>query len=491
MILVKSPPVISRKIARAFLPFFLLPGLLLAAPHSGWAQAEPAGEEDLLGGFDETPPGEEAANADEGFDDPSLEKAPPSEAAFYDLGGFIRLDSAYNHAHEAPLPGQTDWRGLSKFRLALQLELALELGEKWDAFISGQTFYDAVYGLKGRENYSDAVLDTNEKEGEFREVFVRGTPFSSMDIKLGRQIVVWGKSDIIRVVDVLNPLDNREPGLTDLEDLRLPLTMSRLDFFAGDWGLTAVAVHEIRFDKNPAPGSDFIPPAFAMLPPEEVPDDGGQNTEYGVAINGIFSGWDIGFYWAQFYNDAWRMTLDTSSFPPTPDGLVHDRLTMGGVAFSAAMGDYLLRGETARFSGLRFDSVPGKTFDRLDSLVGLEYTGFTDTTLSAEALQRHIQDYDPALQNAPDEQGEDLSQYGLSYRGTFLREKLSLAAVIIAFGGQGEKGNLQRYSATYALADGLNLTGGAVAYSPGDGSNFLMNTAQDNDRVFADVKWSF
>ena len=49
--------------------------------------------------------------------------------------------------------------------------------------------------------------------------------------KLGRQIVNWGRSDTVRVLDVINPLDNREPGLVDIEDLRLPVTMARVDYF--------------------------------------------------------------------------------------------------------------------------------------------------------------------------------------------------------------------------------------------------------------------
>ena len=36
--------------------------------------------------------------------------------------------------------------------------------------------------------------------------------------------------DNLRVTDVLNPMDLRVPGLTDIDDLRLPVTMIKLDY---------------------------------------------------------------------------------------------------------------------------------------------------------------------------------------------------------------------------------------------------------------------
>jgi len=62
-------------------------------------------------------------------------------------------------------------------------------------------------------------------------------------------VVVWGRSDTIRVTDVLNPIDNRRPGMVDIEDLRLPVAMAKLDYFVGDWRVTPIAILEQRFQK--------------------------------------------------------------------------------------------------------------------------------------------------------------------------------------------------------------------------------------------------
>ncbi|MDH5753524.1 MAG: hypothetical protein OEZ59_14030, partial [Deltaproteobacteria bacterium] len=396
-------------------------------------------------------------------------------------GGFLRLDSAYNIARPAPAPGAPDYRGLNKLRLALQLELGLKLGRDWDVFVSGQAFHDAAYALKGREDYTPATLKRYESEAELREGFLRGTLTSWMDIKLGRQIAVWGKADAIRVVDVLNPVDFREPGLTDLEDIRIPLSMSRLDFYLGNWSLGAVAVHEVRFDKQPAFGSEFYPLPIP-LPREEIPAGGGANTEYGVSLAGLFSGWDMAFYWAQVFNDEARFDAGK---------LVHDRLTMRGLGFSASADSWLFKGELARFDGLRFFGFPGEEFAQVKGVLGVEYAGFRDTTLSLEAGGRHLKDYREVMAGPPWNLAETVVQYVAFYNGSFLREKLKLIGQWNYFGHSAEQGSLHRYGLTYELAPALNLGGGLVLYQAGNGENALLAGVQDNDRLYMDLKWSF
>ncbi len=451
-----------------------------AAPAPSGAAA-PTAPKDAESGFSaalplKPPPGSE----------PGEEKAPPLAR----LNGFLRLDGSYNTAHQAPAPGATDFRGLSKLRSAVQLELALQMGADWKAFLSGQAFRDFVYQLRGEEHYTPQVLERYQQEAEVREAYVLGTPLRSLDIKIGRQIVVWGKSDNIRIVDVLNPLDLREPGLTDLEDLRLPVTMGKLSYYTGPWSLTGIAIPEIRFNKEPVPGSDFFP--FPTLPPEEKPRNGDGNTEWAASLSGIFTGWDLAFYWADIFNvDA--TVADQDNNPGNGIQLVrrHARVHMSGAAANVALGNWLLKSELAYFTGLRFFNVPQKTFERLDGLIGAEYSVFTDTTLGFEASDRLLLQHEAALEQAPDLQPRDVNQYALSYRGTYLREKLDVVAVLSAFGRKADQGTLQRYQLTYELARALHLTGGVVIYTAGKGGNFLLLNARDDDRVFFSLKWSF
>lgn len=467
----------------------LLLGLLLfSAPLLAAAEQS---LDDVLQGFD-TPADTDKGSGDstpldavlDGFDDATTEtEHGPVDTGqkTWQLNGAISLSSSYNYAHDAPLPGQTDYRGLSRMRSKLNLELETRFRNSWTAYVEGHGYYDAAYRINGRDNYTSDVLNTYERELELGEAWLRGKLNRSTDIKLGRQIVVWGKSDNIRITDIINPLDNREPGMVDIEDLRLPLGMARLDYYVGDWGISALAIPEIRFNKNPPYGSDFYPYPAAM-PHESIPGDGGNHTEYAIAANGIFSGWDLSFYLARHYDD----TPHRVNTPSGPE-LQHSRLTMAGFATNVAISNWLLKAEAAHFDGLEYTSVPNKTWQRLDSLLGVEYSGFTDTTLTLEVANRHLSDYNNAL--LVDGIKQDEWQTALRYQGDFMHARLHLLALATAFGVHHNDGGFARYSAAYDLQDALSLTGGVVCYYRGEKLPF--DSVGDNDRLFIDLKYSF
>ncbi len=463
-----------RGIIMLVLVYLVLPSLA-TSQDSGRGSA---GEESWESGFsDEEPVYEETATPIVGDDD------------LVELRGFLRLDSSYNYAHEAPDIGETDFRGLSKLRGTLQLDFSLTLPHGWKGFLSGQGYYDGVYGIKGRDQYTDEVLEGHEQQVEFREVWVRGSPLDSLDLKIGRQIMVWGKSDFIRVVDILNPVDNREPGLVDLEDLRLPISMSRIDYYFGDWGLTALAIHEVRFNKNPAIGSDFNP--GTEIPPEVIPDHGGKNTEFGLALNGALSGWDISFYWAEYFEDEAHAEFSTAESNSGSIQLVHSKLTMAGAAVNFAIGNWLLRGETARFDGLKYFSLPDRTYSRYDFLLGLEYSGIQNSTITIETADRHLIDFDKTLEEAPISESEDIIQFVVSYRRTFFREKMKIVALDNRFGKALDEGGVQRISVAYDFYDSLTVTGGFLIFQSGSNENPVFESIQDNDRLFASARYSF
>jgi hypothetical protein len=473
--------------------FALAAALLLALAPA--VRAQTGGADDLQSGFDAplpgaAPPADDGGGQGAGSSDPfqggfsdvtpgSPPGAPEAEAApWWELTGFLRLDGAYAYAQE-----EEPFQGLTKLRTSVRLELSLDLARHWRAFASGQAFRDWAYQLRGEERYPQAVLERNQQEGELLEAWVLGTPWPSLDVKIGRQIVVWGKSDTIRITDVLNPIDLREPGLTDLEDLRLPLAMAKVSWYVGPWSLTGIAIPEIRFNKEPAFGSDYFP--LPMPPPPEVmPADGGSNTEWAASLSGVFSGWDLAFYAAHLFSDEFYVDAATLTRQ-------HARVRMAGAAVNVALGNWLLKTEWAHFRDLQFGLPSGQTFSRLDGMIGAEYAGFTDTTLAFEAADRRLLDYDPLLAALPLPQAEDVNQYVLSYRGSYLREKLDVVAVLIAYGAKAEQGTTQRYQLTYEVVQALDLTGGVIVYTPGDGGNYLLAGAQDNDRLFAELKWSF
>jgi len=456
--------------------------------------------DDVLEGFDDEPKEDEKSPAEDdilkGFDDDSKKtkpEVPPKlqkdevKPSIFSLNGDVKLGASYNFAHDKPQGNETDWRGLSRLRGELHLELNAKFSKLWQARLSGKGAYDFAYTIHGRDEFTDDVVDNYEKELELGETYIQGSLTKSFDVKIGRQIVVWGKSDNIRVTDVLNPLDMREPGLTDIEDLRLPVTMSRFDYYIGDWSLTGITIHEIRFNKNPEFGSDFYP-SLTPPPHEDKPDSGGKNTEYAAAINGIFGGWDVSFYWADYYNDMPHMEIIFTGLPPQIEWK-HARLKMVGAAFNAAVGNWLLKTEAAYIDGFEFFNSLEKEYSRIDVLAGIEYSGFTDTTVSLEAVNRHINDFDDVLELPPDKAQKDEFQWVVRLTRNFLNETLDLTLLASTFGGTGQDGAFQRLSAEYDITDAIEIEGGLVFYKSGDLARF--RNIGDNDRLFCQIKYSF
>ena len=424
-------------------------------------------------------------DASQGFGDvTTYEPEKPSPLSW---DGYVKLSSGYNFSHKKPETGETDYRGLSKLRGELQLELNMRFSQNWQGLISGKGTYDGAYQLNGKKDYTEEVLNEYEDEGELREAYVIGRLTNSLDIKAGRQIVVWGKSDTIRITDVLNPLDLREPGLTDLEDLRLPVFMTKLDYYFGNWNLSGIAIHEIRFDKQPAFGSDFYP-YTTPLPPEEKLSDGGDNTEYGIALKGIFSGWDLSFFYAHIFWDTPHATLVTASLSPELL-LSHPRVHMMGSAVNVAIGNWIVKGEAAYIDGLEFFNEPDESYCRIDAMMGLEYYGFDDAVVIFEIADRRINGFDSMLKQSPDQAQKKSSQMVLHLSKTFLNETLELEGLFSFFGLDGKDGRIQRLAAIYDISDAVEIKGGILLYQSGDLPEFAH--IGDNDRVFAEIKYSF
>jgi hypothetical protein len=506
--------------------------------------------DEVLGGFDEE--GAEVLAGEVG------------EESRWELTGAVALGSSINAAHDSPEAGQADYRGLSRLRLDLDLQLDVDLPYGWKVRTAGYGFRDFAYAIKGRDDFTHEVLDLYEAEIELDEAYLEGSLLENLDLKFGRQIVNWGFSDTLRVLDVLNPLDNREPGLVDIEDLRLPLTMTRLDYFWDRWRLTGIAVHESRFDKNPVPGSDFYPFPFQPLD-EDTPANGGSDTEWAVALSGVFSGWDISFYWARFFDDKTHADFSRSlpsltevisseiisledflppgdlspeddqflqdlwarreepltfadmrevgrRFPSFVDDETldrflsaflierHSRISMLGFSANLALGNFLFKTEVAHFEGLEFAplavfsgfeiyELPTEDKSRTDIMVGVEYTGFDDTFIALEVVNRRIHAFDSVLEAAPNFAERNSQEVAFRYTADFAYDTLHLTGLAVLFGLSRDDGALIRISLDYDVFDAFTVGVGGLFFASGDRPPF--DEWGDNDRLFVSAKYSF
>jgi hypothetical protein len=483
----------------------------------GFEDEAAEGEPDDLGGFDGDDrggfDGEDEAEADRELPPPPLEN--PLRGESWQLTGSVGVASSINFIpHRSawgPPPDQlrgTNYLGLSKLRTRLNLQLDADLPLGWEVRAQGFGYYDWTYLIRGRDKYTNEVLDLYEWDADTQDFWIWGSPFEDFDVKLGRQVVNWGRSESLRVLDVLNPLDNREPGISDIEDLRRAVTMGRFDYYLGDWNLSLIAIPEIRFGQNPPIGSDFNPvaPEFdgVPLPPrvlviKDRKPDSLEHWEAAARLRGIFEGWDWSLNFAYYYDDFGVVKTSPEipmppEPPPTPENpivipLIHSRIWMVGSGVNYTLGSWLLKAELAYLDGLLFTDAG--TRSRLDAMLGFEYYGFSDTTLSIEVVNRHVFDFPPVptVGTAGIVPQEDDTQAAFRLTRSFLRERLDATIVALIFSGIDEVGSVVRVDASYDLRDALVLTAGVVLYQAGDLSP--LSTYGPNDRFFWELKWSF
>jgi len=395
----------------------------------------------------------------------------------------------------------------------LNLQLDVDLPASWLGRVAGFGFYDWAYLANGRHQYTDDVLDVYEWEVDFQEVWVQGSLAQPLDLKVGRQIVNWGRSDTLRVLDVLNPLDNREPGLTDIEDLRRPVVMVKADAYYRAWSLSLIAIPEIRFSENPPVGSDFAP-VFSSLgtlesfvAPEDKPSESFDNTGWAAALGGVFSGWDISFHFARMWSDAAHLRPVLSGpIPSAGTKLKHSRFTLVGSGANYTIGSWLIKTELAWLDGLDYTTstlldvptpngpiavqIPSGTTrkGRLDFMIGVEYYGFADTNIVVEVANRHIFGFRSDMRPNFSVQRNAL-ETAIRITRNFMNDRLGTTLLAIIFGNHAQDGSIVRVDLHYDLRDSLVLGGGILLFQDGDRIPF--DTISRNDRFFFEIKYSF
>ncbi|CAA6811208.1 MAG: Unknown protein [uncultured Sulfurovum sp.] len=421
-------------------------------------------EDDLMDGFDDATSSESTLKKT-----PELVKAKDEKSLGFLSGvtGKLTEQMAFAYGDDAPHDN------ISSLKSSLLLDYEHKFDNGFRVKTNAKAYYDAIYGIRGRDKYSKDELDELESEVELFDAYVEGSLTDNLDMKLGRQVVVWGRSDTIRITDVLNPLDNRRPGMVDIEDLRLPVAMAKFDYFVGDWRVTPMAVLEQRFSKNPAAGSAFNPS------PNAIDHNDYSDVTPALSIGAEFSGWDVNFYAANTRDDAGYFSNGK---------LQHDKTKMFGAAVNVLSGSWLLKGELAHFDGLKYTNIKDKEFKRIDGLVGVEYNGISDTLISYDASVRKLNDYDTRLKNLAVEVKEETYQHAFRVSSDFMNATLKGNYLLSLFGSKFDEGGFQRAWVKYDISDGIFANVGVVDYI---GGSERFDAVSNNDMVFLDVSYSF
>lgn len=384
------------------------------------------------------------------------------------LSGKLNIQSIYNHNHD----------NLTSLQGSIFLDYTNTIKEDWRFKINGKYYYDGVYDIRSSNKFSDQEKNEFRNDAELHEAYIEGKIVKNLDVRLGRQIVAWGNSDSLRIVDVLNPLDNRRPGLTDIENIRLPVNMIKFDYFIDDLNIEPILILEQRISKLPPIGTPFNPMNF------EIQHEKYNDITYGLKVSKNFYGGEANFYTAKIYDDQGYIV-----YTPMPINK-HEKINMVGTSESFTWGSWLFKNENAYLDELLYTSVKNKTFKRLDILLGFEYYGFSDMTLSYDFAVRTNMNYDPRLLNEINPIYKKVYENALRISKSFMHDTINLNYLLSTQGNKifTKLGGLQRFWIEHKFNDSIKMEVGVVDYI--GGSSFY-NNIKNQDSTYFNISYNF
>ena len=201
--------------------------------------------------------------------------------------------------------------------------------------IVGRFMYEAVYDV-GPEELRDVRENDKENIDNFKQAYDLWECYADVSkgpafMRIGRQNLSWGETDVFRLLDMINPLDDTYGGIfEDLDDRRIPLWMLRGSYNFGYVGpISSLNIEGFwvpgNLDTRVAPISpDGTPYAIPLAPAPvpvlvETPGKTMSNSRWGVRLQGVLldaANVSVGHYKSFMDQPSTVLNVDYSQFPP-------------------------------------------------------------------------------------------------------------------------------------------------------------------------------
>jgi len=177
-----------------------------------------------------------------------------------------------------------------------------------DRLEPGNPSQDEVSGMSRR------WLTGDHSDMELRELYVESEAGEVLFI-LGKQQIVWGKADGLKVLDIVNPQDFREFILDDFDESRIPLWSVNAEIPVSDSVLQLIWIPDKTYNVLPEPDSlyaftstDIVPvapPGVAVdFRQADKPDRFFADADYGLRLTRFVGGWDLTVNYLYHFNDT-------------------------------------------------------------------------------------------------------------------------------------------------------------------------------------------
>lgn len=342
-------------------------------------------------------------------------------------------------------------------------------------------------------DYSDSITF------RLREVYL-DLYFDNFDLRIGKQQIVWGKTDGVFITDIVSPKNLFQFLLPDFDEIRMGVIGAKFDYYLGDNTLELVWLPVFTPTNLPSKNSLWFPKIDFMIPPTF--DYSKQNVTPSLENSEVFAKYSALTSLVDFELMAGYMWDDDatmySSIAPTGNGGIsltltpeHKRLSLAGGSFSTTVGPFVFRGEGAYYFGKTFNTINPKVNngivekDYIHYMLGTDFTLF-DINFSAQFIQKAIMNYEDIIKPTSIFKDETNNMMTFLARYSTLNETLDLE--FFTYYDFEYDGALMRPRILYDYSDAINLQLGANIFL---GTEGLFGQYNKNDMIYGKIIYNF
>ena len=308
-----------------------------------------------------------------------------------------------------------------------------------------------------------------------------------LEIRAGRQIVVWGVADGLRVTDLISPVDYTEFMSSDYDDMRMAVDGFRIKYPGERMNAEVVYVPVPRYFQMPL-GEDNLwrpdLPEKAGLDFPEGPDAKFKNGDFGTRVSFFLSNLDFSISALHTHNQSPVSVVEPVSMDSVVIHGIHESMTMIGGDMSMPIGEFVLRAEVAEYFGEALGYANSLDYARkntFNALGGIDWYAGDNWTFMVQYLHKYIADYS---HNLAAEKNSSEMTFRISKELLNNTLKLSLYGVF-------DIDNLSYYgraSGDYSVTDQVMLS---LGYDHFGGKRGQLAGYKKNREIWAKAKYYF
>ena len=308
-----------------------------------------------------------------------------------------------------------------------------------------------------------------------------------VEFKAGRQIVVWGVADGLRVTDLISPVDYTEFMSSDYDDMRMAVDGFRVKYPGERVNAEIVYVPVPRYFQMPL-GEDnpWRPnlPEKAGLDFPEGPDAKFKNGDFGTRLSFFLSNLDFSISALHTHNQSPVSVVEHVSRDSVVIHGIHETMTIFGGDMSMPIGEFVIRAEVAEYFREALGYANNLDYARkntFNALGGIDWYAGNNWTFMVQYLHKYIADYSDELANE-----KNSSEMTFRISKELLNNTLKLSLY-----GMFDIDNLGYYgraSGDYSLTDQVMLS---LGYDHFGGKRGQLAGYKKNREVWAKAKYYF